>query len=66
MQTNYLGFYYEIISIRGPQNGGAPGFSQVRTPPPLIRYWLLGAHDWNLERGPISNEEEGWKRIFWD
>ena len=27
---------------------------------------LLGAHGWNLERGPISNEEEGGKRIFWD
>ena len=27
---------------------------------------LLGAPGWNLERGPISNEEEGGKRIFWD
>ena len=27
---------------------------------------LLGAHGWNLDRGPISNEEEGGKRIFWD
>ena len=27
---------------------------------------LLGAPGWNLERGPISNEEESGKRIFWD
>ena len=27
---------------------------------------LLGGPGWNLERGPISNEEEGGKRIyFW-
>ena len=25
---------------------------------------LLGAPGWNLERGPISNEEEGGKRIY--
>ena len=25
---------------------------------------LLGASGWNLERGPISNEEEGGKRIY--
>ena len=25
---------------------------------------LLGVPGWNLERGPISNEEEGGKRIF--
>ena len=27
---------------------------------------LLGAPGWSLERGPISNDEEGGKRIFWD
>ena len=27
---------------------------------------LLGAPGWNFERGPISNEEEGGKRIFCD
>ena len=27
---------------------------------------LLGAPGWNLERGPISNEEKGEKHIFWD
>ena len=38
MQTNYLGFYYEFILIRGPQNGGAPDFSPVKPPPlnPLL------------------------------
>ena len=25
---------------------------------------LLGAPGWNLERGPISNEEEGGRRIY--
>ena len=25
---------------------------------------LLGASGWNLERGTISNDKEGWKRIY--
>ena len=38
-------------------HGLAPGRGGLR---------LLGAPGWNLERGPISNEEEGGKRIFGD
>ena len=30
-----------------------------RTPPTRGGLRLLGAPGWNLERGPISNEEEG-------
>ena len=29
-----------------------------------VRLRLLGAPGWNLETGPISNEEEGGKRIY--
>ena len=34
----------------------------------MVRLKLLGALGWNLERGPISNEEEGAVRniLFWD
>ena len=42
--------------------------SGALTPRVILR--LIGVPDWNLERGPISNEEEGGKHIydgiFWD
>ena len=58
MQTNYLGFYYEFILIRGPQNGGAPGFSPVSTPPlnPLLRRYT-DDHRGQLIADVISNSD---------
>ena len=43
-----MGYRGELVTCSMPRGG----------------LWLLGASGWNYERGPISNEVEGGKRIF--